>query len=315
MSSRCRPVAYLHTLLRMMVVLVLVSGCRSTTVPPPPTSTAAQPTTSWPEKLNDFRFRWSAEPGFELTSGQAVPLRAYLESWLVSYYTADPDAGYPGSERATPEPVDRTSPEWLETPYAYREIRGYRGKSNYDIANQRFVGNEDLHVLRVEPMSSGFRAFVCDATFDVYEQRDGAPTFTPLTFKSSSDTDESDFHNMKVWRIEFSEHDSRVGPTPPAAPTVPQVGPLPAPRDDVFGPWFITGATNVTFWSDIDFPELPKGSPESKQRSREARDAEAAMREQCLGRYPLNAEQRKTIATTVIDKPPTVEPALPGWPE
>jgi hypothetical protein len=38
------------------------------------------------------------------------------------------------------------------------------------------------------------------------------------------------------------------------------------------------------------------------------------MREQCLDRYPVDAERAKP-ATTIIDKPPTVEPALPGWPE
>jgi hypothetical protein len=277
--------------------------------------TSVRPASSWPEKLNDFRFRWSADPGFELDSGQAVPLRAYLESWLVILYTDDPDAGYPGFERATPEPVDRTSPEWLETPFAVRDIRGYHGTRYYDVPNQRIVGNEDLHVLRVEPMSSGFRAFVCDSTFDVYEQRDGAPTFTPLTFKSSSDTGEPDFHNMKVWRIEFNDHDSRLGPTPPAAPTVPQLGPLPAPLDDVFGPWFVAGSTTVTFWSDIDFPELRKGSPESKQRFREALDAEAAMRQQCLDQYPLNAlRTRHEGPLSSTNHQPWSQP-YPGWPE
>ena len=164
-------------------------------------------------------------------------------------------------------------------------------------------------------MPSGFRAFVCDATFDVYEQLDAAQTLTPLNFKASADNGQPDFHNMKVWRIEFSDNDPRVGPEPPASPSLPQVGPLSAPRDDVFGPWFVTGATNVTFWSDIDFPDLPKGSPESKQRFREAQAAEDNMRQQCLAQYPLNAEQRKAIATTVIDAPPAVKPALPGWPE
>jgi hypothetical protein len=304
----------------VVFVFVLVAGCGSTAVTSPPTgpptsSSSTTNATTWPEKLDDFRFRWSAEPGFELTTGQAVPLRAYLESWLVILYTADPDAGYPGFESATPEPVDRTSPAWLETPYAHREIRGYSGKSDFDTSNQRIVGNEDLHVLRVDPMPSGFRAFVCDAAFGVYEQRNAAPTFTPLNYKASSNSGQPDFHNMKVWRIEFSDNETKVGSPPPAAPTVPQVGPLPAPLIDVFGPWSVTGATNVAFWSDIDFSEVPPGSPESKQRFHEAQAAEDAMRQQCLAQYPLNAEQRKAIATTVIDKPPAVKPALPGWPE
>jgi hypothetical protein len=36
--------------------------------------------------------------------------------------------------------------------------------------------------------------------------------------------------------------------------------------------------------------------------------------ESTLERYPLDAEQRLKLATTVLDTPPTVEPAAPGWP-
>jgi hypothetical protein len=125
----------------------------------------------------------------------------------------------------------------------------------------------------------------------------------------------TEYENMKVWRIEFSDRDPRATPAPPAAPSTPQSGPLPAPRTDVFGPWFVTGAIGVGGWSDSDYPGLAQGTPEQQQRFREAQATEDTMRKQCLDRYPLNTEQRKAIATTVLDKPPTVEPALPGWPE
>jgi hypothetical protein len=306
-----QTMARMHVLVRVALsVVVLVAGCRSDPAPPPTTSTPSRQPSNWPEKLSDFRFRWSAEPGGDLDTGQAVALRAYLESWLIILY-----AGYPGFQQATPELLERGSPEWVKTAFAQRQIRGYRGKPSYHDPNKRMVGNENLHLLRSEPLDKGFRTFVCDATYGVYEQSADSTQFTPLNLDISTSTKKPDVHNMRVWRIEFSDHDPRVGATHPASPTTSQQGPLPAPRTDVFGPWFVTGAEEVSLWSDSDYPGLSPGSPEDLQRTHETIAAETDMREQCLDRYPLNAEQRTKLATTVIDKPPTVEPALPGWPE
>jgi hypothetical protein len=303
------------TLRIALILLVLVVGCRTTPIPQPPTSspTAGQQPGDWPKKLSDFRFRWSAEPGFELTTGQAVPLRAYLESRLIVSYTDDVAAAYPGFERATPAPLEPGAPELMEIPYAQREIRMPRGPSKFDDPNQRIVGNEELYVLRTEPTPDGFRALVCDATFNTYKQAAGEAQYVPIM--SYPGFRPTDYENMKVWRIEFSDRDARATSAPPAAPSRPQSGPLPAPRTDVFGPWFVTGAIGVAGWSDSDYPDLLQGTPEQQQRFREAQDAEAAMRQRCLDRYPLDAVERAALATTVIDKPPTVEPALPGWPE
>jgi hypothetical protein len=298
-----------------LILLILVAGCRTTPAPPPPTSSPStgQRPVDWPEKLNDFRFRWSAEPGFELTTGWAVPLRAYLESWLVVSYTDDLLAAYPGFERATPPPIEAGSPELMETPYAQREIRMPRGPSKFDDSNQRIVGNEELHVLRTEPTPDGFRAFVCAATFNTYKKAAGVAQYVPIM--SYPGFRPTDYENMKVWRIEFSDRNSHATSGSPAPPNTPQSGPLPAPRTDVFGPWIVTGAIGVAGWSDSDYPDLVQGTPEQQQRFREAQDAEAAMRQRCLDRYPLDAAERAARATTVIETPPTVEPALPGWPE
>jgi hypothetical protein len=298
-----------------LVLLVLAAGCRTTPAPPPPTSTptAGPQPGDWPERLNEFRFRWTAGPGLELTTGWAVPVRAYLESRLVVSYTNDVANAYPGFDRVTPQPIAPGSPQLMETPYAQREIRTSRGASKFDDPNQRIIGNEEVHVLRTEPTPDGFRAFVCDATFNTYKQTTGEARYVPLM--SYPGFQPTDYENMKVWRIEFSDRDTRATPTPPAAPNTPQRGPLPAPRTDVFGPWFVTGAIGVAGWSDSDYPDLAQGTPEQQQRFHEAQAAEEAMRQQCLAQYPLNAEQRKAIATTVLDASPAVKPALPGWPE
>ena len=296
-------------------VVVFIAGCHSTPKPPtpPPTSSANVNVGQWPEKLADFRFRWTAEPGIDLTAGNAVPLRAYLESWLVVHYTDDVQFGYPGFQRATPPPIAMGSPDVLDTPYAQREIRESRGRSLFNDPGQRIVGNEELHLLRMEPLANGFRAFLCDATFNAYKQAPGATQYVPIM--SSPGVQPTDVENMAVWRIEFSDKDPRVGATPPAAPAVSQEGPLPAPRDDVFGPWFVTGAYHVGGWVDSDHPGLKPGTPEYDQPFREAQDAERAMRQQCLDRYPLNADERADRGSAVLDSAPPVEPADPGWPE
>lgn len=128
-----------------------------------------------------------------------------------------------------------------------------RGPSTFDDPGQRIVGNEELDVLQTEPIPDGFRAFVCDATFDTYKQAGGASQYVPV--KSYPGFQPTDVENMKVWRIEFSSRDSRLAPGAPASPdTPPQSGPLPAPQTDVFGPWFVTGALGVGGWSDSDHP-------------------------------------------------------------
>ncbi|WP_319452980.1 MULTISPECIES: hypothetical protein [unclassified Mycobacterium] len=297
------------------VLIATVVGCSHTPASPPTDSTPStgDHSGSWPEKLKDFRFRWTAEPGVDLVGGWAVPVRAYLESWLVIRYTDDIDNGYPGFLQATPTPPRTGSPESLELPYEQRQIRKSRGASDFHDSNQRIVGNEEFHVVRTEPIPTGFRAFVCDSTLNAYTQAAGATQFTPM--KLLNGLTPNDYDNMKVWRIEFSDHDPRADSSRPTAPTAPQRGPQPAPRTDVFGPWFVTGSEVVAGWSNGDHPGVVLGSPEDLELTRDAQDAENTMRQQCLDRYPLNADQRAKMATTVVDNPPTVEPAVPGWPE
>lgn len=57
----------------------------------------------WRANLADFQFRWTAEPGIDLVSGPAVPLRAYVESWRVVLMESNMGAAYPGFEAAVPD--------------------------------------------------------------------------------------------------------------------------------------------------------------------------------------------------------------------
>jgi hypothetical protein len=76
-----------------------------------------------------------------------------------------------------------------------------------------------------------------------------------------------------------------------------QQGPLPAPDQDVFGNWFITGAGDA-FWG-------PKNDPNSFRHDLEER-CEAAM--------PIPASERIAMMTGFKDQPPPHGEAIPGWP-
>jgi hypothetical protein len=100
-----------------------------------------------------------------------------------------------------------------------------------------------------------------------------------------------------VRQVELTQDDPRVGPNPPAAVTIPQRGPLPAPTEDVFGNWFVTGAGS-SFWG-------PKNDPRSLRHDLEER-CEAAM--------PTPAAERIAMMTGFKDQPPPHGEAIPGWP-
>ena len=61
----------------LMLALGLVACTADESPVPEPAGTEFP---NWPESLQDLRFRWTAEPGIDLLTGPAVPLRAYLES-------------------------------------------------------------------------------------------------------------------------------------------------------------------------------------------------------------------------------------------
>lgn len=294
------------------VLALFLTGCsHEPTMPASPSK--EDEAIHWPKKLNDFRFRWSAEPGIDLSSGQAVPLRAYLESWLVIAYTGgDVNNGYPGYQQATPASLPIGSVAFNALPMQQQMIRAFEGGDGD--SGERIVGNQELHILSIEPTLSGFRSTVCNSTFAVYRKKSGAETtLTPLRLAGISSPDRADPANMAVWRIEFSDHDPRR--TTQAAPEQPQVGPLPAPLEDVFGPWFVTGSGPLSFWWAADDPGVTDKSPQARSLRDAARQREDSLRERCLERYRLSPDERIHAATTLIHTVPQVEPAEPGWPE
>lgn len=282
----------------MVVIVVLLGACggpglSSTTQ----TSTkSAQLFPNWPTLLNNFRFNWTAEPGIDVTTGTAMVVRAYLESYGVAQATFNADNVFPGFNRATPENQPR------DGNYQFQLVNvrpmGYPFTAKPDDA-QAHYGYETFHFLELTPVGSGYRAVVCSGDYAEFV----ASRSQPGKFVSIGVSDktgqpyERGSTGINVNQVELTQRDPRVGPNPPAAPNFPQRGPLPAPEQDVFGNWFITAAGDV-FWG-------PKNDPKSFRHDLEER-CEAAM--------PTPAAERIAMMTGFKDQPPPHGDAIPGWP-
>lgn len=267
-----------------------LSGCQGDEAPPAPTSA------NWPQSLADFRFRWAAEPGVDLVSGPAVPLRAYLESYRIGQLTGDLRATYPGFDRAVPQlPAPKPDP-----PAQLEAIRPVPGVERFGPPGP-FYGNEFFHILEITPVEDGYRAYVCDGLYKIFREGEERGEYVSVVKYAASHTGLNDVNGMKVWRVEFTD-------TPPAADapaTVPdQRGPNPAPTGDVFGPWRITGASDIAWGTNMDLEYTADEQVDGAQRL-----------SQCSDLLPHWRTERDANIKASLDTPPSAEPASPGWPD
>lgn len=286
----------------VILIALLAVGCQTTHDQSPHSRKTGFP--NWPEALQDFRFRWSADPGIDLGLGPAVPLRAYLESHRVGDYTLDPNTTYPGFHRAVPKGPSNDDPAPTE-PYQLWFIEPYTDP-NLGFGPARFYGNENFHILELTPIDTGYRAYVCDGLYKAFRESEHNGKYVPVIGRGEI---HSDYHQletsaMRVWRVEFTDHPTPPDPKAPAAVTVPQKGPNPAPLGDVFGPWHITGASDGLWGPRNNGTEDYPSDPAVKQRE-----------QQCFDRMPDDAAARKAFLTSQRDTPPPAQPAVPGWPD
>lgn len=273
----------------MLLTVMGLTGCRAAE-PPAPTFA------NWPQSLADFRFRWAAEPGVDLGSGPAVPLRAYLESYRIGQLTGDIGAAYPGFDRAVPQlPPDSDAPAQLLSirPSPDAEPFGPPGP---------FFGNEFFHILEITPIEGGYRAYVCDGLYKIFrdgKDEDEGKYVSVVGYRAR--TGLGDVNGMKVWRVEFTD-------SPPAtdapAMVTGQSGPNPAPTGDVFGPWRITGASDANW-----------GTLVNRESTADERMDGARRISQCSDLLPQWRTERDANIRASLDAPPSPEPAAPGWPE
>lgn len=284
----------------VVALCALLVACGSANKSPDPT-VGSEPRASGAKSgdsalLNDFRFRWSADPGIDLVSGVAIPLRAYLESYNVASYALDPGRVYPGFMQATPEN------EALDGDYAsqlawIRPLNGVRT----DEQPAKHFGYAPFHILRIDPVENGLRATVCEGTYANFVKSRFRPdeyVSVAADLKTGVPVRPGDL--IAVHRVELTENDPRAATDPPVV-TVPQQGPKAEPQTNVFGKWFITGAS-TSYWGLIDGPQREEvATPE--------------LRQACADRMPEAEDVQLQMATGFKSTPPAAGNAVPGWPE
>ncbi|SIN21445.1 hypothetical protein [Mycobacteroides abscessus] len=279
-----------------LAILLVLAGCHTVEKPASPPPTSQFP--NWPVGLNDFRFRWSAESGIDLLAGPAVPLRAYLESHRIGDFTKNPQAVYPGFDQAVAKgPLNSDFAATVDYQLAY--IRPFTDP-NYGFGPfTTFRGNEYLHILEMTPIENGYRAYVCDGLYKVFRAAQLGVQGKYVSIGSEGKPSPAgDRGGIQVWRVELTDKSTR------ATSLSEQRGPNPAPLGNVFGSWFITGASPTGYWGSHPNPDTrPQNDAAYKHR-----------REQCSALMPDNAEQRAKFYTGEHGDLPSLEPGEPGWP-
>jgi hypothetical protein len=221
--------------------------------------------------------------------------RAYLESYTVGQDTFDVNNVYPGFDRATPENQPREGNYQFQLVNVRPMGAPFTGKPQDAVP--RF-GYEALHFLELTPVGDAYRAIVCSGSYAEFVASKSQPG--KFISVSVNDKDGQPYargsSGVFVNQIELTQHDPRVGPNPPAPQTVPQIGPLPAPDQDVFGNWFITAAGDA-YWG-------PKTDPKVRHD----------LEERCEAAMPVPTADRIAMMTGFKDKPAPHGDPIPGWP-
>jgi hypothetical protein len=214
----------------LLAVAALLPACSSDHSEAPASSTApAARFTNVPAALNEPKFVWSAAPGIDLETGVAVAVRGYYESCEMAQKTFDLRNVYPGFFRALTyvQPEISASREQDNNPGPF--ISPSRKIDGGDYQDQPLWGNMRVRILSITKPADDMQAIVC---FN--------PDYVYVQLAASSYSVEYAKPHLWLERLDLSDHDPRSGAHPPASPTGPERGPLPAPLD-VFGPGHVQG--------------------------------------------------------------------------
>ncbi|WP_157531068.1 hypothetical protein [Mycobacterium sp. IS-1496] len=172
-----------------------------------------------------MRYLWTAEAGIDVLTGPAVPIRAFIESLMLSQYAGDMSYAYPGFERAVP---DGGSDLWVTRPAL-------------DVpSDEPSVGNITHHILSVSHAEDDVSAVICIYNYRLAVRTDDG------SYRSVARTGSQGTRGI---------HATKVGLTGPSPSMPPQTGPRPDPVDDVFGEWHIRGLLDSFSRSKQGFDE------------------------------------------------------------
>jgi hypothetical protein len=276
-------VSYFRPFAAALALAALLASSACTPEEPAPPPPLPPPLQSWSNALvSDLRMQWTAAPGIDLLGGPAVPLRAYMESRKLAFTTGDLDNLYPGFRRAVQRnrPDSPSSSEW-----------GIWPDENIP-AKSPIVGNIGQHILSITTADRDVSAVVCSYGYTSAKD-DGHGQFVTA----------GPVRNFDPAHTGISTHLVKMrAPEAPSPTLPPQRGPLPAPVDDVFGTWTITGILDD--YSAVDEPSWDRQWPTFR--------ADVAG---CDNGAPDSQERRDFLVRGSHPRSdfPT-KPAYPGWP-
>lgn len=233
-------------------------------------------------RMSDLHFQWNTESSIDLSTGPAVPLRAYLESRVVAYTQGDINSAYPGFADAVPTDDTHGTPSIGMS--GLRPSIGPPPKTNP-------VGNRQFFLRDIRQSPSGFTATVCDYEYAVgREVGDGK-------YRSIADEEVRDNPGISVLRVDMT----RAGTSSPSE-LPPQLGPAPAPATDVFGGWKVSRFLTRFFTNEPGFLDIWP-----------TYEADLAS---CVERAPDPPERRQFLTTGEHPRGDFhTSPPRPGWPE
>lgn len=229
----------------------------------------------WGGLLGDLRYQWDAEPGIDVLTGAAVPVRAYMESWMLAQSAGNLDYAYPGFTQAVP-PDDPDDEAW-----------DIRPNVNHSLS-KALIGNARYHILSLSRSADIVTVTVCNYNYSVAHQVEYGSDFESVARRS-------DWQPKGI----YAERVTLAAPSGEASPLPPQAGPSPAPSDDVFGDWKITG-----YLFSTSQPGFKSQWPTFEQDLAK-----------CVDKAPDPPERRAFLTDSEHPRSdfPT-SPATPGWP-
>jgi hypothetical protein len=233
----------------------------------------------WTGALADVRVQWDAQPGIDLVTGVAVPVRAYLESRLLAQYVGKLDQTYPGFERAVPPDEPNDSPNL--------SARERQPPLEYPLATPLF-GNITYDIQAVERSGRDVTVTVCNFNYAVAKEHDGKF----VSFVTGGPIESRGVNTFRVLLTAPAEQSTSA--------LRPQAGPANSPDNDVFGEWRVTGflVATGTEYVKSHWPNF---------------EADLAA---CVTKAPDPLEHRAFLLNGEHPRSdfPT-SPPIPGWPE
>jgi hypothetical protein len=184
----------------VLLSVVLSVACRAETP-------EKAPAAGWPQDLRNFSIVWTAEPGIDLVTGPTVPVRAYVESFLLGELTGDEKYLYPGFTGAV---EDKWRPAGS----------GVTGS---------WIGTQTNHLLSLEHSGGNVNAIGCMYTYDA------ASPHGDDKYESQAVPPGAPEAGITAFKVTLS------APSETPGPGEPQQGPARTPFDDVFGGYKVTG--------------------------------------------------------------------------